>query len=79
MSQFDLLHDKTVRGIWMTVVAHLKTRCLCIDQVAVTRLVGSTRWLVTRFILRGRVVGSEFIWTHSCALIDERLRTYFVA
>ena len=53
VSQDDVLEGNTANGSWRTVVAHLTTRCLCIDQVAVTRLVGPTRWLVTRFILRG--------------------------
>ena len=38
VSYFDLLHGNTVNGPWTTVVGHLITCCLCIDQFAVTGL-----------------------------------------
>ena len=48
VTQCDLFHGTTVTGAWITVVSHLTTLCLCIDQVAVTRLVGSIRWLLIK-------------------------------
>ena len=61
VSRDDLSHGNTVNGSWMTIAAHLTSDCLCIDQVAVTRLVGSACRLVTRSILRRCVVRSECI------------------
>ena len=60
VSQYDSLPGNIVNGSWETFVARLTTRCLCLEQIAVTCLVGSTCWVVMRFILRGCVVRSEF-------------------
>ena len=77
LSLYVLLHGNTVNGSWRAVVAHMARRCLCTDLVAVTRLVESTCWLVTRCILRGCAVRSELIWAH-CALVNKRLCTHTV-